>query len=178
MSPEPGSGRRQEARHPLRAGRLAAAPVAALVAAVVLGGIVGGASLALLSVAVADEASPLPVVGAVVSGVMTAVLVWVIGLCLAAWRLFPRGRRLGAVGLSLVAAGVLAVGLPLVLEVIEDSTGVAVPGAVRWTLLLVPVAAVTSGAFVLWQRLGSRPLLHSGESDETSSSGHLGLPKE
>ena len=138
--------------------RLLAGPLLALVAGLVAGGLAGWAAVAVL-VGVMRDDSPWGDLAGVVLGLMVGavvgVVVWVIGLIAAARRHFPRGRRGGAVGLTMAAAATVVVGLTLLVEALDVGGAGAALGIERRVLVALLAVGVSSAMFPLWDRIGA-----------------------
>lgn len=138
--------------------RLLAGPLLAVAAALVVGVLVGWAAVAGLVAAMRDD-SPWGDLAGVVVGLMvgaaTTVAVWVIGLVVAARRLFPRGRRGGAVALTMAAGAVVFVGFTLLAQLLEIGSEGGVIGSERVVVVTVLAVAASSAMFPLWERMGA-----------------------
>ena len=136
--------------------RLVAGPVVAALAGLVAGIVLGALAIWLFTASSDGDAwSDLAgVILGAMAGASLAVLVWVIGLVVAARALFPRGRRLGAVMLTMGTTAVVVVGLTLLLRVVD------VPGAIGLepVVLVAVVGLITSSAmFPLWDLWRGEP---------------------
>ncbi|WP_024286147.1 hypothetical protein [Cellulomonas sp. KRMCY2] len=137
--------------------RLLAGPFLAVVAGLFVGVLAGWAAVAVL-VGLTRDDSPWGDLAGVVLGLMVGavvgVVVWVIGLVVAARRQFPRGRRGGAVGLTMAAAATVVVGLTLLVEALDVGDAGGALGFERRVLVALLAVAASSAMFPLWDRFG------------------------
>ena len=131
-------------------------PLAVLVVAVVAATAVGWLAITLLT-AGSDGSNGWADLGAVVMGMLVGVVaglaVWVAGLVWLARRLFPRGRRAGAVVLALAFAAVL---FTVALQVESIPGPVSEGSDVLATIVVLLVAGAPSIVFLLCDRRSAR----------------------
>lgn len=132
-------------------------PAWPLLAAVVGAAVGVGVGLAVAGVMrlTADPGNTWADLGAIVTGMLVAATVgaavWVAGLVVAAWRLFPPGRRLVPVVWSVAVTLVAAVALSSLGGALADAGGA---GGV-WSATTVLLLLLPSLVFWLWWRLPS-----------------------
>jgi zinc transporter ZupT len=138
-----------------RARRLLLLPVLATVAGVVVGVVVLAAVLLVVR-PLQTEPGSRSTLGIVLLGVLLGagcgVLVWLVGLVLAAHRLFPEKRRLGALAWSAGIVFTLAATANGITTALDDGAGLPLwAAALRWVVVAAAVLS-PSVVFRIWDR--------------------------